>query len=67
VSQQHEQVPEFAIAALEAAIVGLECGASDEEAEQAFVTVWDALARTGQREFAIGEDAEPAPVAEPVA
>jgi uncharacterized MAPEG superfamily protein len=38
-SQQNGHVPEFAAAALEAALVGLECGAAEEEADQAFVTV----------------------------
>lgn len=60
-SQQNGHVPEFAAAALEAALVGLECGAAEEEADQAFVTVWNALARLGQRDVAIGLDGEPVP------
>lgn len=55
--QQNGHVPEFAVAALEAAISGLECGASDEEAEQAFVTVYNALAQLGWRDCAIDPNA----------
>jgi len=57
--QENGHVPEFAVAALEAAISGLGCGASDEEVEQAFVTVYNALARLGQRDAAIGPTASP--------
>jgi hypothetical protein len=58
-ASQHNGHAEFAVAALEAAIIGLECGAAEEEAGQAFVTVWNALARLGHRDFAIGPDGEP--------
>lgn len=61
-SQQNGHAPEFAVAALEAAIIGLECGAAEEEQEQALVTVWNALARLGRRDVAIGPDGEPVPV-----
>jgi len=60
--QQNGHVPEFAVAALEAAIRGLECGATDEEVEQAFLTVYNALARLGRRDAAIGPDGESVPV-----
>ncbi len=55
-SQQNGHVPEFAVATLEAAIRGLECGASDEEVERAFVTVHNALAQLGRRDAAIDPD-----------
>ncbi len=60
--QQNGHVPEFAVAALEAAIRGLECGVDEDEAERAFVTVYNALARLGRRDAAIGPDGEPVPV-----
>ena len=55
-SQQNGHVPEFAVAALQAAITSLECGATDEEVDQAFVTVYNALARLGRRDAAIDPD-----------
>jgi len=55
--QENGHVPAFAVAALEAAISGLECGADEDEVEQAFVTVYNALARLGRRDAAIGPDA----------
>lgn len=61
-ASQNGHVPEVAVAALEAAIIGLECGATEEEQEQAFVTVWNALAQLGQRNVTIGPDGEPVPV-----
>jgi len=54
--QQNGHVPEFAVAALEAAILGLECGADEDAQERAFVTVYNALAQLGRRDAAIGAD-----------
>lgn len=43
-----EPVPEYVVAALDAALAGLECGRTDRERDEAFERVWDVLTRLGR-------------------